>query len=195
MVWKLSVVLALAMAWLPAPAARADSGSETPECCDYNGLYVGVGGGIALEDFDGGNADDSGYVNARVGYRFLDFLAVEGMGEFMPHFNGKSGRYLSADTSIWSGWLNAKVYPTAHLTGLVQPYLLAGIGGMWGDTKGGLSTNNINDNGFAGRFGLGIDFFLTEHVFLTADAAYLLPAGDAKALDQVLVGGALQYRF
>jgi opacity protein-like surface antigen len=158
-------------------------------------LYVGVGGGYAIEDFDGGNADNGGYANARVGFRFLDFLAIEGMGEWMPHFNGESGRYLSADTSIWSGWLNAKLYPTARMTGFVQPYLLAGAGGMWGDTKGGFPTNNVNDNGFAGRFGAGIDFFLTEHVFLTTDAAYLLPTAGAKALDQVVVGGALQYRF
>ena len=192
MVWKLSVVLALAMVWLPAPAVLADS--DTPACCDYNGLYVGVGGGYAIEDFDDGNADNGGYVNARVGYRFLDFLAVEGMGEYMPHFNGESGQYLSADTSIWSGWLNAKVYPTARLTGFVQPYLLSGMGGMWGDTKGGFPSH-VNDNGFAGRFGAGIDFFLTEHVFLTTDAAYLLPIGDASELDQVVVGGALQYRF
>ena len=135
-------------------------------------------------------------MNARVGYRFLDFLAIEGMGEFMPHFNGKSGRYLSADTSIWSTWLNAKLYPTARWTGLLQPYLLAGVGGMWGDTKGGVTAlNNINDNGFAARFGAGIDIFLTEHLFLTTDAAYLLPTGDASELDQVVVGGALQYRF
>jgi len=193
MLWKLTAVLAFSLAWLPAPAVRAD---DTPECCDYNGLYVGVGGGFAIEDFDGGNADNGSYVNARVGYRFLDFLAVEGMGEYMPHFNGKSGRYLSADTSIWSGWFNTKLYPTARWTGFIQPYLLAGVGGMWGDTKGGvLALNQINDNGLAGRFGTGIDFFLTEHLFLTTDAAYLLPTGDAHELDQVVVGGALQYRF
>lgn len=192
MLWKLTAVLAFSLACLPAPAVRAD---DTPECCNYNGFYIGVGGGFAIEDFDGGNADNGAAVNARVGYRFLDFLAIEGMGEYMPHFNGKSGTYLSADTSIWSGWLNAKLYPTARWTGFLQPYLLAGAGGMWGDTKGGLVLNNLNDNGFAGRFGAGIDFFLTEHVFLTTDAAYLAPTGDASNLDQVVVGGSLQYRF
>jgi hypothetical protein len=67
---------------------------------------------------------------------------------------------------------------------------------MWGDTKGGAAPfGHINDNGPAGRFGLGADFFLTEHVFLTVDSAYLLPWNDASELDQVLVGGALQFRF
>lgn len=190
MLWKLSVVLAFAIAWLPAPAVRAESGSENPECCDYNGLYAGIGGGYSFEDFDNGEAGDSGYVNARVGYRFLDFLAVEAMGEFMPDFDGANGHYNNAHTSIWSGYLNAKLYPTARLTGLVQPYLLAGTGWMWGDTN-----KTADDNGFAARFGGGIDFFLTEHVILTTDAAYLHPTGGAKLLDQVVVGGAIQYRF
>jgi opacity protein-like surface antigen len=193
MAWKLSVVLAFAIVWLAAPAVRAES--DTPECCDYNGLYAGIGGGYAIEDFDGGNSDNGSYVNLRLGYRFLDFVALEALGEFEPEFDGKSGRYTSGHTSIWSGFVNAKVYPAARWTGFVQPYLLAGGGWMWGDTKDS-PTGKFDDNGFAGRFGLGIDFFITEHVFLTTDAAYLLPAtGDGKALDQVLVGGALQYRF
>ena len=191
MLWKLTAVLAFSLAWLPAPAVRAD---DTPECCDYNGLYAGVGGGYAFEDFDGGNAGNSAVVNGRVGYRFLDFVALEGMGEFEPHFNGKSGRYSSADVSIWSGWGNLKLYPAARWTGFVQPYLLAGFGFMWGDTRGG-PTGNHDDNGVAGRYGAGIDFFLTEHVFLTVDGAYLNPIGDASPLDQFTVGGAIQYRF
>lgn len=193
MLWKLTAVLAFSLAWLPASTVRAEG--DTPECCNYNGPYIGVGGGGAIEDFDKGDADDGAYVNARVGYRFLDFLAIEGIGEYEPHFNGTSGKYLSADVSIWSGWLNGKVYPAARWTGFFQPYLSSGIGYMWADTSGGVTNNNINDNGFSGRFGLGADFFLTEHVFFTIDSAYLLPWGNPDEFDQVLVGGALQYRF
>jgi opacity protein-like surface antigen len=194
MLWKLTAVLAFSLAWLPASAVRAADG-DTPECCDYNGFYLGVGGGYAIELFDGGEADNGWYVNARVGYRFLDFLAVEGIGEYEPHFNGKSGNYNSADVSIFSGWLAGKLYPAARWTGWFQPYLLAGGGYMWGDTKGGIFDSNNADNGPSGRFGAGVDLFLTEHLFLTIDGAYLLPWNDAGNLDQTLVGGALQYRF
>jgi len=193
MLWKLTAVLAFSLAWLAAPVVRAESGSDGRECCDYNGFYAGIGGGYSFESFNGGNAGNSAVVNGRVGYRFLDFLALEALGEFMPRFNGKSGRYNSANTSLWTGSLNAKLYPAARWTGFIQPYVLAGAGWMWEDTKGG--GNNQNDNDFAARFGGGIDFFLTEHIFLTTDAAYLVPAGDVKRLDQVLVGGAIQYRF
>jgi opacity protein-like surface antigen len=195
MLWKLTAVLAFSLACLPATAARAADG-DTPECCNYNGPYIGAGGGFAIEDFDKGNADNGAAVNLRVGYRFLDFLAVEGMGEYEPHFNGKSGIYNSADVSTWAGYLNGKVYPVARWTGWFQPYLLAGAGYMWGDVKGGAAPfGHQNENGFVGRFGTGIDFFLTEHFFVTVDGAYLLPTGDASELDQTIVGGALQYRF
>jgi len=193
MLWKLTAVLAFSLAWLPAPAVRAESGSDGRECCDYNGFYGGVGGGYSFESFNGGNAGNSAVVNARAGYRFLDFLALEGEGQYLPHFNGKSGRYNSAHTSIWAGWLNAKLYPAARWTGFIQPYLLAGAGWMWEDTKGG--GNNVNDNDFSGRFGGGIDYFLTEHLYLTTDASYLVPTGDVKRLDQVLLGGSVNFRF
>jgi opacity protein-like surface antigen len=188
--WKLTAVLAFSLTLFAAPAVRADS--DTPECCDYNGLFAGIGGGYAFEDFDRGKAGNGAYANLRLGYRFLDIVAIEGLGEFMPHFDGQGGRYAGGETSIWSGFLNLKVYPTARLTGFVQPYLLAGAGVMFGNTHDG---PEHDDNGFAGRFGAGIDFFLTEHVIFTTDAAYLSPIGDASPLDQVLVGGALQYRF
>jgi hypothetical protein len=66
---------------------------------------------------------------------------------------------------------------------------------MWGDNKGGVQLSNDPNNGPAGRFGGGIDFFLTENVFFTVDGAYLMPWNDASEYDQYLVGGALQYRF
>jgi opacity protein-like surface antigen len=192
MLWKLMAVLAFSLAWLPASAVRAD---DTPECCNYNGPYIGVGGGFAKELFDHGDADNSAYVNLRAGYRFLDFLAVEALGEYEPEFNGKSGQYASSDVSIWSGFGNAKVYPLARWTGWVQPYALAGLGYMFGDNAQSGSTAHNNENGPSGRFGGGIDFFLTEHVFFTIDGNYLLPWNHASNLDQYQVGGALQYRF
>lgn len=191
MLWKLTAVLAFSLAWLSAPVARAEG--ETPECCDYNGFYAGIGGGYSFESFNGGNAGNSGVVNGRIGYRFLDFVAIEGLGEYMPEFNGKSGRYNGTKTALWTGNLNAKLYPAARWTGFVQPYVLAGVGWMFEDTDG--SPNGRSKNGFMARYGGGIDWFVTEHFYLTTDAAYINPQGGAKRFDQVVVGGALNYRF
>ncbi len=190
--WKLTAVLALSLAWISAPAARAEDG-ETPECCDYNGPFIGAGGGYSFESFNGGNAGNSAVVNLRVGYRFQDFFALEGLGEYMPYFDGHSGIYNGAHTALWGGFLNAKIYPAARWTGFIQPYVLAGAGWMFENTSSG--GNGNNDNGFAARYGGGIDFFLTDHIYFTTDAAYIQPNGHIKRLDQVVVGGALNYRF
>ena len=190
--WKLTAVLALSLAWLSTPAARAQD--TTPDCCDYNGFYAGLGGGYSFERFPNGNAGNSAIANARVGYRFLDFLALEGQGEFEPHFGGKSGNYNNKNTEIWSGWLNAKLYPAARWTGFIQPYLLAGGGYQFANTRSNPGTNR-QDNVIAGRFGGGIDWYFTDHIYLTTDAAYILPGGDEGSLERVQVGGAVQYRF
>jgi N-acetylneuraminic acid mutarotase len=196
MPWKLSVVLFFALASLVAPSAFAQSSGSCSGtgCCDYNGLYVGLGGGYAWEDFGGGNAGNSAVANGRIGYRFLDYLALEGMGEGAIHFNGTSGQFNSAHTRIATGWINGKIYPTARLTGAIQPYALAGAGWMFERTAGGPGGTE-EDNGVAGRFGGGIDFFLTEHLFLTIDGAYVLPADHVSELKHAIAGGAIQYRF
>ena len=190
MLWKLTAVVALSLAWLAAPVARAEGEAE---CCDYNGFFAGVGGGYSFESFNGGNAGNSGLVNLRAGYRFLDFVALEGLAEYMPYFDGHSGKYNGAHTALWTTSLNAKLYPAARWTGFMQPYLLAGVGWMWERTNGGGA--DTSDNGFLARYGGGIDWFLTEHLYLTTDAAYLQPNGRVTRFDQVVVGGALNYRF
>jgi hypothetical protein len=193
MTWKLWTVLMLALVCLSAPAAWAEECDGTG-CCDYNGFYVGLGGGYAWEDFGGGNAGNSAAINGRVGYRFLDFLAVEAMGEGLPHFNGKSGQFNSAHTSIAGAWFNGKIYPLARWTGAIQPYALAGVGWLFERSAGGPGGTE-EDNGVAGRFGAGIDFFLTEHLFLTIDGAYIHPQGHVSELNHAVGGGAIQYRF
>ena len=191
MLWKLTAVLAFSLAWLSAPIARAEG--ETPECCDYNGFFIGAGGGYSFESFNGGNAGNSGIANLRLGYRFVDFVALEVLGEYMPYFNGKSGKYNGAHTALGTVQANAKLYPVARWTGWFQPYLLAGVGGMFERTSSG--GNGSSDSGFLARYGGGIDYYVTEHFYLTTDAAYLQPNGHVTRFDQTVVGGALNWRF
>ena len=100
----------------------------------------------------------------------------------MPHFNGKSGRYNGANTAIWTGWLNAKLYPTARWTGFIPA-----VPARWRrlDVRGHQTAprqRHRNDNDFLARYGGGIDWFLTEHLYLTTDAAYLHPKGRREAI-------------
>jgi hypothetical protein len=222
--WRLWAALALALAWLPAPGALAQDeepatadaaaeAAEAPEAeapeaeapeaeeagdepvYDRDGWYAGIGGGYAFSEFDGGSADDSGIVNLRAGYHFLRFAALEAQIEYLPQFGAGSGKYTGVDTALWAVWLNAKGYPTAPWTGLVQPYALFGIAWMW-ERQTGFAVNGSNENGgFAMRFGGGIDFYVTENIVLTTDASWVMPTGKLDDLTHATVGGAVQYRF
>jgi hypothetical protein len=225
MSWKLMLALALALAWLPSSSARAQdepAGEEAAEqaeqpaeqsaepveeeaaeeeeepadesAYDRDGWYVGLGGGYAKELFDGGDSGDSGFAQIRAGYHFLRFAALEAQLEYTPKFKGKSAAS-GVDVATWATWLNIKGYPTAPWTGLLQPFGMIGVSWMWARVTGSAVNGSIEEGGFAARFGGGLDVYVTRHIMLTAEAAYVLPTGELDDLSQVQIGGALQYRW
>ena len=223
MLWKLSAALVFALAWLPAPAVRADEteGAQAaeeaaePEASaaaeepsdegdegdaesagyDRDGWYLGLGGGYAIELFDGGDSGNAGFAQLRAGYHFLRFASIETQLEYTPKFNGESGQFTGVDTATWAVWANFKGYPTAPWTGRFQPFAMVGIAWMWERLTGPAINNSDEHGGFASRFGGGIDLYITDNIVVTAEGAYVLPAGHISALNQVQIGGALQYRF
>ena len=89
---------------------------------------------------------------------------------------------------------NVKGY---FLTGRYQPFLLVGGGGMTAEAKVralGLSASE-RLNGFAMRFGGGIDLYATKHVVVSVGTDYVLPFGDLKDLDYISIGWGFEYRF
>ena len=52
-----------------------------------------------------------------------------------------------------------------------------------------------NETDFATRRGMGIDFYVTKHIVVGADASYVLPLGNVRDLDYVSIGLGLEYRF
>ena len=222
MLWKLSAALVFALAWLPAPCVRADETEDTQAAeeaaepaasaeaeepsdegdggddaaagYDRDGWYLGLGGGYAMELFDEGSWGDSGFAQLRAGYHFLRFAALELQLEYTPKFSGKSD-FEGVDAATWATWLNVKGYPTAPWTGRFQPYALVGAAWMWARATGSAINGSVEDGGFAARFGGGIDLYITDHIVVTAESAWVLPTGDLDGLNQVQIGGALQYRF
>jgi opacity protein-like surface antigen len=220
MQWKVSAALVCALACLPVasvraaesddeqateaaaepeaaaaeePADEADS-ADAPEY-DRDGWYAGLGGGAALELFKDGSAGDSGIAQLRAGYHFLRFAALEFQLEYTPKFKGKSGDYQGVNTATWAAWVNAKGYPTAPWTGRFQPFGMVGIAWMWERLTGSAISGSQEHGDFAARFGGGIDFYVTENIMVTAESAWVLPTGRLNQLNQVQIGGALQYRF
>jgi len=136
------------------------------------------GGGDCRDDFD-----SSLGLNARVGFRFNRFISVEGQIEWISGFDAKSGVIQGNDKGVTEAsveavtyTINARFYP---IEGRIQPYAIAGIGGenVW------LNTNVLNSDtftSFVGRFGAGLDIYLTSQLALTGEFTYVA-ATEAKA--------------
>lgn len=194
------IVCSLAALLMAAPAAMAqddedlgDLVSRRPprkaaaeEAADpaRTGVYIGLGGTYAIENFDapGGFNNGLGF-NFRVGRRFHSHVAGELEIEKFSGFNGNGVEY-----DAWIMGLNAKGF---LLTGEWQPYLLAGIGFSDGEVSG---TTNDSEEGFVTRFGGGVDYYLTDNVLASVDLTYVLNIGDLKDFDAIALSWGFQYR-
>jgi hypothetical protein len=185
-------------------AAEPAEEEEAPEV-DYtrDGWYAQAQGVYGLENFDlpsGESADDGTGFNLLAGYRMGRNFAGEVEFEFMNQFGLKDQTPDSFDFRTWWLGMNFRVYPLARLFApdswgnRVQPYLKAGAGWQWGQTIYVLG-KNWHDGSFAARFGGGLDFYVTDHIVLTAGAAYQYITGDVNNYRYISLGGGIQYRF
>ena len=180
-------------------AARADEGPDYSR----SGLYLGAGLGIAVDmalerELDeilvlGARVYETGFVNARVGYRVIPYLATELQFEYVVAFKTEGWRGSVSTHDVMTLTANAKV-PVAR--GRIQPFLLAG-GGLY-HAKFDYDSDYGDDeslSGFALRAGAGLDFYASEHLLFVLDVTYVLPFGDVRNLDYMSVGFGGQYRF
>jgi hypothetical protein len=182
---------------------------------DRKGMFIGVTGGYAGENFSdrpveditdifGANtsasADDTWSVKGRGGYRCHPRYSVgvtfEYFGGFDTEWSGDDGRG-SDDIGIFTVTADIKGY---LLTGRYQPYLLFGGGVMGVDTRvsnrsrgGVIQSRDPKD--FTFRFGGGLDLYATEHVVVNVDANYLVPLGSVSGTQVYTVGWGMEYRF
>ena len=204
-------------------AALAEPAPTRDDAFDRNGFYLGVGFVQAvyteveddlekeLESLAG-----LGYIppvvleappglDARVGYRFHPRLAAEVEIQWFAkagiQFTEDEGDPPPLDPTLVEALtletvtltVNSKAY---LLTGRFQPFLLVGAGFMHFDAKDALGLGlSVDGDGFAARFGGGLDFYLTPNVVIALDGSYVLPTGDADGLNYVSWSLGLQYRF
>jgi outer membrane protein OmpA-like peptidoglycan-associated protein/opacity protein-like surface antigen len=191
--------------------------ATTPPDCDPNqGIPCTVSINVDRRDTPGGAF--------RAGYRFNSLFAAELDYQYLHQFEidrkdnyhfsdavlanpanapiiAAADRDVRADITVHSIMANGKLYP---MTGVIQPYLLAGLGVLIGDTDekaqgGGSSVEPI----FAGRIGGGIDFYLTRSVAWNFDVSYTITPKDFSpdglerdiSLTHVPISTGLIYRF
>ena len=174
---------------------------------DYERMGVYIGGGPVGALNETPFEDDIRYslgVEGRVGYRLQEHFALEAQVTYL-HNNGDrlDDTSLSVDFETLSGTGNLKVF---ILTGRVQPYAVAGVGGSWvheqsvvveAHDEAPIHVKRNSSNAlFTFRGGLGVDFYVDEHVLLYMEASYLGFTGQLDPGDGMIpfVLGA-QFRF
>jgi hypothetical protein len=189
--WCAFALLAGLAALPTASVAQLPLDKDAP--LDRSRFYVGLGAIVGLEDLNVGNQPagpggssasvDVNDVNwggeVRAGYRFHPHLAAELQGQYNGLYDVKAntiGRPLVGSVEVITSTANLKVYP---LTGMVQPYLLGGVGMMWADTEDRAAGAKLplGDVEFAGRGGLGVDVYISPMLAVYAEGSYVAAAG------------------
>jgi hypothetical protein len=181
--------------------------------------YIQFGGVYGKEFFEGDvhlvNRSHGWGWNGRIGYRFHEMMAIELFAEHIVEFDSDAGggsiRSQSTDRKAWSLMPNFKFFP---MQGAIEPFISIGGGLFRGDHGnnwqivngfptqfdgfGGKSSGNGVDQGygFGMRFGLGVDFYATDQLFITPEVAYMLPlTEDINNYDYLSVSLGIGYAF
>lgn len=154
-----------------------------------SGPLLGLGGIYALENFDGigMSTDDSGGFNATVGYRFNKWVSSDLRVERYVEFDSPTG-----EVNGWAVGLDARGY---YPLGAVQPFGLIGMNYLDMETTNSAATNRKKtDDGPAMRFGIGLDWYVTNNFVLTPDISYMLGFGEVDGYDMVVFSFGFLYR-
>ncbi len=184
----------LTIAVVPATAQEDD---DEPSEYAREGWYLQGSGVKANEKWrsslsDIGAEDNWGF-DLRAGSRISEWAAVEFeleiLGDFFPDER--------QDLRTVNAGVNARVYPIGGLLGRIQPFGIGGLGAVstvvrHRDRGTDLRQSNV-DWGFRG--GGGVDLYYSQHIALSAEAAYIWTVGDVKDIDHLTLSLGLMYRF
>ena len=172
--------------------ARAEEQADLP-FADARTYFL-AGGTNGIETFDLPStvqADNGVGFNFRYGKRVAPHFSVEAAFDWIGGFDLDAAP-LAGSVDIWTLGANVKAF---LLTDRVQPFLLVGMGGLF--VSGGNPIPDIRDDGagFMGRFGLGLDVYITERLGVSLESAYVLPTGRANNYNNITVSWSVFYRF
>jgi opacity protein-like surface antigen len=147
--------------------------------------------------------------DVRGGRRLSEMFAVElewaqVAGDFEAESDASMfpGAVYRADAETMALTVNGKFYP---IKGNVQPFVLVGIGWehvdvdwRWRDISTDVPVSDEGGwtgDGFVARFGLGVDYLITDSIGIAAEFDYLLPTGEIEDFDQIPVSLGIFYNF
>ncbi len=181
-----------------APAADTETAieteSETEEedlAYDRDGTYLAAGFSGGFETFaskGGRDVDDSPGFTAWLGQRLSRWGAVEVQWEWMDGFeveNVTDNNTRSADFETHALTVNGRFYPffAVHpLEGRIQPFVKVGGGFIHVDLDSSQGKDD-DDNAFVGRFGGGVEGYITPEFGLALGVDWVVPADDFNGID------------
>ncbi len=214
---------ALAGFWFATTSLVAlQAGAQSAAEFDRNGPYLMAGGGYSFENFDidpvsfnfdndefdavfPARSDDSPNVIVHAGWRFHPHAAVDIGYEWNTGFDGSlAGMDTDLETHLTT--IGLKIYV---LKGRIQPFLHPSFGVMVLEADadippvplpppatvsgGGIREDKTSP---ALRAGAGVDIYVTENLFVSISAYYVLPLdSEIKDLQYVPVSAAVGWRF
>jgi hypothetical protein len=181
----------------------ADEGEEEEPAAENDftrdGWYMQGQFAYGLENFDEVESDDAFGGNFAIGYRFHPLGAMEVEFEYLDQFDFDGPGDAQVNSSF-NASLDGRLYPLASLfdpgslANRFQPFLKLGVAWMWVREQNP-DASSRNNGAVAGRFGAGLDVYLTQKVVLTLAANYMLPNNPIEDRQYTSLAGGLQYRF
>ena len=177
----------------PPPPAAVPRPERSPY--DRRGPYLGIGPSIFFPQFSGDASrfGTTGGLTARIGWRFLDYVALEALYEWSHYSRSELGGNGTLTSHV--GALDLRlIYPF----GRFQPYVGGGpglmsmskfVGGFYEDLDLDIGTE------LAWRVTGGFDLFLSEGWSAFAEGSWLRPTSKLDSYEYVTAGIGLKYTF
>jgi len=198
---KISILFAAAFFLFATSTVNAD-----PD--DYKKFYIGAGGSYAIENFDGGDFDNTWGINAKIGYHLIEEIAVQFDFDYLRDFEDKDRIELFGDSfdgkaelDIMTYMLSLKGNFPVKWYNVISPFIIAGGGIMHADADfkisgPGISINSSTDEtDFCAKIGGGFDFFLTENFSAYLEGNYTGGFDDLSDIQyfHFILGGVLRF--
>jgi len=206
---KLFITVAIALTFLSSQLYAQDMG-----------LYVGIGGNYAIQNFDTDevnqelspyglhmNFDDSPGFSARVGYSFSKLFSAELVYDYFSDFSWNQTTIISGtpvtvkmETEIMTFMIAGKLSPNVG-SETVRPYITAGAGMMrgkldlTGTAAGFTASASESESDACGKIGVGIDFYATKNISVGFEGSYVMGFGDMDNIRYTNLNLGVAYHF
>ena len=178
-----TLILLLCMALLMCVGIMPAQAKDSPY--SQGEMYIAPMAGYIFY-FDEPNIDDLAIMGGRFGYFITDRISMEGSFEynFSEFKGGPAPAYDGLNANHYFILVNGRYHFGPVFSNNLSPYILAGIGGSILDT----GIFGFDDGGFAGNYGAGIEYRLSDNFLLRSDVRHLLTTSPSES-DLILSAG------